>query len=339
MVSLFTFPLLLYLTGTFPLATPINNLLATPFWSFIFIPLSIVSGLLAFVCPRVSEFLMEGIAKIFEYYSNIPLFEWIYQVNLPINLFLLWFLSSVIFSMVIIKVFPSLGRKLFIISLFCFFSYFLLQKIYNKITFILIPKLIKAEAIILKDKEDYYLYFKENLNNQRFTQIQLVPLLKKLGIKEIRGILYHSHTEDSLNIIRKNFEVRKVYTNMDFELFEDLRIFKFGLEFIPLKDENLWLEFRGISLILFNKWNREVLNFSPEILIFSKVKKIKNDNLEIPLVVFEKSRMEALYFFPKKNYFIFLKEEERIRKFLSRLFFPIIPYIFEEGEINKMVYK
>ncbi|MFN4132347.1 MAG: ComEC/Rec2 family competence protein, partial [Caldimicrobium sp.] len=69
-ISLFTFPFLIYITGYFPLASPINNLIATPMWSLIFIPISIFCALLAFIFPALSKGLLEVMAKIFEFYSD-----------------------------------------------------------------------------------------------------------------------------------------------------------------------------------------------------------------------------------------------------------------------------
>lgn len=335
-VSLFTFPFLIYMTGFFPIATPINNLLATPMWSLIFIPLSLLGALLALICPALAKELLELVAKIFECYSHLPLFEWIYQVSLPVNLFLIWLAFLGIFLALILKLPLKKWVKLGLIAFWIVSTYLFCQELYKEVDYIMIPKLFSHKAILIKDKEDYFLLLKEDFSSPFAINNQLIPLLRKFGVREIKGMYLFS--EGEVRAFKENFILGRVYSPADFEIFEDLKIFKFNTELISLGEGKYLLEFKGISLILLGKdFKWQIDELSGEIFYF--IEKGKPKKYKAPLEIFEKKRYTTLYFFPKEENFLVLDEGQRQKSFFLRLFFPLIPYILEVGEIKKIPYQ
>ncbi|MFN3920985.1 MAG: ComEC/Rec2 family competence protein [Caldimicrobium sp.] len=336
-ISLFTFPFLIYMTGYFPLASPINNLIATPMWSLIFIPISIFCALLAFIFPTLAQGLLDLMAKIFEFYSDIPLFEWIYQLSLPVNLFLLWLASMGIFMAIMLRLPLKNWLKFGLILFGILFSYFSLQKLYKKVDFIFIPKLFSHRAILIKEKENYFLLLKEDFQNPLILKNQLLPLLRKFGVKEIKGVYLFSEVND-LKLFKEYFSLGRVYSASDFEIFGDLKIFKYSTELIPIESGIYLLEFKGITLILVDK-DIKVPNrgLSAEIVYYSGKKRAKESNA--PLEIFEKKRNSSLYLFPKEGKFLVVEEVDKEKSYLLRLFFPLIPYILEVGELKEVDYQ
>jgi competence protein ComEC len=213
-VSLFVFPFIIYINGTFPLATPINNLIATFFWSFIFIPSSIFIALLSFLNENIALNLANILANIFDYYIKIPFFEWTYRFKLPINLVIL----SIIFSLLIfifLSHFIKNYKKYLLWCLISFIFYLLIYYLYEKIFYILIFDVGRASANLIKNKNSFILidtgpnYFKDF----NWTKVYLLPVLNKLGVEVIDlAIISHPDLDHSggLETLKKHFYVKKV---------------------------------------------------------------------------------------------------------------------------------
>jgi len=196
----------------------------------------------------------------------------------------------------------------------------------------MIPRLFCMKALLVKEGKDFYLIEqkdKECASLER--ENYFFPLLKKLGISEIKGLLIlskdHSQEEDdsleTLSKYQKNFRIDQVFTFFDLE--EEKRLFKPGLEVLfPSKDFFI-LEFWGLTLG------------------YEMERKREKGSLIIPEVAFNMRsertlRKEAYFFFPKEHYILELKESERRANFLDNLFFPLLPYYKDEGRGTRLFY-
>lgn len=316
MVSLFTFPLLIYANGEFPLATPFNNLLATPFWSFIFIPFSILSAILAMLYQPLAGFIMERIGDIFSLYIQFPLFSWIYRSSLPVNLFLLWFFFLCLWGVLFFNFPLKKGYQILCISLFGLLSNLSLCYLYQKASFVFIPKELTQKALLIKEKADFYLIVKETKESEIERSYLLIPFLKKLGVKNLKALLFLSE-EAPLKDYQKAFYIEKIYTLSDYELFEDLRLFKTGIEFIPFQKEQYLFEFQGLT-ILWNEAGKDLL--LPGIEVYYK---LRGRSKEVDaFILSERERFSATFLFPEDSYLIILEEKDKRASFWRNLFFP-----------------
>lgn len=213
-VSVFVFPFVIYINGTFPLSTPFNNVIATFFWSFIFIPGSILVAILSFFNENVAINLANLLAYIFDFYIKLPFFEFLYKFKLPVNLVILLAILSFITFAFFHKFFRSY-KKYFYWIMTVFLFYFLFYVLYTKAFYILIFDVGKANAILVKNKESNILIdtgpnYSKNFN---WTKIYLVPVLNKLGIDVIDlVIISHPDLDHSggLSTIKEYFYVKKV---------------------------------------------------------------------------------------------------------------------------------
>jgi len=331
-VSLFTLPIILYLAGEIPLATPLNNLIATPFWSFIFIPLSIFSALLSLIWDAPAKIIMEITSSIFYYYSQIPLLHLLFRPEIPVNLSISLFLF-IFFLFCTLSAFSLRNFLRFSIILLSFIVFYgLLKELYQRINLVMVPRLFCMNVLVVKEGKDFYLIEwgdKECATLEK--EIYLFPLLKKFGVSEIKGLLLlskeHSQEEDDsweiFSKCQKNFRINQFFTSFDLE--EEKRLFKPGLEvLIPSKDFFI-LEFKGLTL----GYERE--------------RRKEKGSLIIPEVAFslrsERTlRKEAYFFFPKENYILELKESERRANFLDNLFFPLLPFYNDRGRGDRLYY-
>ncbi len=316
MVSLFTFPFLVYATGEFPLATPLNNLLATPFWSFVFIPFSILSALLALIYPPLAGFVMERIGEVFSFYMHFPLFSLPGRSALPVNLLLLWLFFITLLGGLFFRMTFRRGIKIATLILMVPLSYLGLSYFYQRVSFVLIPRALTQQALLIKDREDFYLVVKEGKGSEVERSYLLIPLLKKLGVKELKALLFLSE-EASFRDYQRAFSIGKTYTLSDFELFEDLRVFRPGLEFVPLQKGLYLLEFQGLSILWDEGLKERAL---PGIEVYYRVK--GRSKMRKTQGIFEKERTSATFLFPEESYFIVLDERDRGASFLGKSLFP-----------------
>ncbi|BAU22702.1 hypothetical protein THC_0304 [Caldimicrobium thiodismutans] len=316
-VSLFTLPFLIYINGEFSLATPLNNLLATPFWSFIFIPLSILSAMLALVSQTLATFIMERVGDIFSLYIQFPLFNWIFRSSLPVNLFLLWLFFLFLLGAVMLYFFVKRWIKIFCIALLSLLTYFSLSNLYKRTSFVFIPKELTQQALLIKDQGDFYLIVKETPESKIERSYILIPILKKLGVNNLKTLLFLSE-EGALKDYQKAFDIEKTYTLSDYELFEDLRLFKAGTEFIPLQRGQYLFEFKGLTIF----WDEVGKDLSlPGVEVYYKLRG-KSKERE-GLFLFEKGRFSATFLFPEDSYLIIWDEKDKKISFWNKLFFPL----------------
>ncbi|MCS7199215.1 MAG: ComEC/Rec2 family competence protein [Caldimicrobium sp.] len=339
-ISLFTFPLLLLMAGEISLATPINNLIATPFWSLVFIPGTIFIALIALVYPPIAKPLMEFLAELFSHYMKIPLFTWQYSPPLPVNLFLLWGLIVILLGFFLFKL-PSLkGLKgLYKVALWFGISWLTfagLKTLYDRVNIIIVPKYKTLRAILLKEGKEFYLIVSENKYFSTEREFKLFPLLKKLGIRSLEGLFHLGGESLEERALKerwlRHFEVRNFYSLRDLELWADLKIFKPALEVIPLTGESFLIEFKGLTLIWGEKnYKYQASKIEGEILIHPSGK-ILRDKIRGEIIL-ERERKASFYLLPKDTYYLYLDEVERQKSFLSRFLFPL--YFVEKENLNK----
>ncbi len=229
-VSVFVFPFIIYLNGTFPLATPVNNILATFFWSFIFIPGALLIALISFLSEGIAIKLANILAYIFDLYIKIPFFEFTYRFKIPVNLVILWLILSFIVFIFFHRVFRGY-KKYFFCIIAVFMVYALLYFFYNRTFYILVFDVGKANAILVKN-EDFNILIDTGPNyfkNFNWTNHYLVPVLNKLGV-DVIDLIIVSHPDldhsGGLGTMRKYFYVKKVVSgNFKAEDWEKVNIF------------------------------------------------------------------------------------------------------------------
>lgn len=320
LVSLFLFPLIIKISGEFPLATPINNLIATPFWSFLFIPLSIFSALLSFFSQSLAALIIEFTAKIFSLYQKIPFFEFTFRPSLPVNILFFWCILSLFFGIILWKIKMRTYYKIGVFLILCGAGYFLFKSLYIKTSFIFLPKFFTMRAYVIKAAQKFYLITEEESERSYLERKTLfIPLLKKFGIREIEGVLFLE--EAPLEDYQKNFPIKEIYHQIDLFLQKE-RIFREGPEFIFLSSKAYLIEFNGFSLIQYRG---------------SKKPRLKAE-FYLNSYVDTNKRKATYFFFPKENYILFLNERDRRKDFLTLLLFPLLPYYLEEKDSLKLYY-
>ncbi|MCS7149837.1 MAG: ComEC/Rec2 family competence protein [Caldimicrobium sp.] len=332
MVSLFTFPFIISLNGEFPLFTPINNLLATPLWSLIFIPGSIFVALLAFISPSLAREIVELLAELFSLYMKIPLFSWQLATSLPVNIFMFWLMFNLILGIYLWKL-PMVKSHKLALGLFVpWLSFAALKGLCDKTNLIMIPKFNNLVVFIIKEESRYFLVVSEDKRGLLEREKRLYPLLKRSGIRELEGVLYLSDSPLEESSLRRDwsrhFKVKSFYMSYDYEIFESLRLFKPATEVIPLEGDKLILEFKGLT-ILYKKKHLHKEDFSPQREFTILPHRSKWGLPDKGEVIYENERDSALYLYPKGSYILYLSEKKRREGLLSRLLFPLVPYWVE----------
>ncbi|MFN3568579.1 MAG: ComEC/Rec2 family competence protein, partial [Caldimicrobium sp.] len=293
LVSLFTFPFLLSVSGNFPLATPINNLLVSAFWSFLFIPFSIISAFLAFFLPSLATSLMELNAWLFNFYIKLPLFEWLFSLSLPVNLFLLWLALLAIFFLIFMKLLRKKVSAIFITFLVGSFSYIGLQDLHNRVDYVLIPKYFNSQVFLIKDKKEYFLFINNESDNDYFKN-QLITLLRKFGVRELRGV-YVNGEGNIVSTLKEHFEVLSFSTSFEVEVMKLTRLFKPGVEIIPIEGMGYLVEVKGLSFFLNNNIKESIIVTFPYEVFFTVKRLSRGQAINSPVRIYEKERMKALY--------------------------------------------
>ncbi len=339
-ISLLLFPILIYRIGYFSIATPINNLLASAFWSFIFIPFSLLSSLIYFLDETLAKYIMNTIATIFEWYMKIPLFNWLYIPSFSVNLVLICFLICPIAYFLIQRLAKNwknlrqyyIKYLSLIFSFFVFFLiYYLVEKLYQQTDLIIVFKDRNFPHILMKNQDKFALLLNLKPKDVQPYKAKYFPIYYKLGISNFECVVNFAPFNPH-QVFSKDFEVRNVSTleerkYLDLEVC-DPRMF----ELIELKEGAHFLEFKGltIALVLHGKSS---LALPAELSILLQEPKNKN-NFPSKIWYLEGERQSALILIPKKKYVLLFSEKERRASFLAYFLFPFVPYYFE-GNIGK----
>ncbi len=224
MVSLFVFPLILLIGGSFSLGTPLNNVIAGFFWGFIFIPLATFSALLVFLNQNLALKTALFLERAFSFYSKLPFLKIEFSPCLPVNLILfLYFLAPVLaflfWKRVKSPIFAILKTGACLVLFYFFFLF-----AWSRIPMITLFDVGKGDAILIKlpsEGSSYYVLWDTGpnfgkKNGFNWTKFYLVPVFKKLGIKSI-DLIVISHPDldhsGGYSTIKKYFSVEEVVTS------------------------------------------------------------------------------------------------------------------------------
>ena len=341
-ISLVLLLILLYRIGYYAIATPINNLFASAFWSFIFIPLSLLSALIYFLDETLAKYLMEFIATIFKWYMEIPFFDWLYISSLSVNLLLISFLIFLLVYFTNQKIIQKLNFKFsfyvkcfpFLLTLLFFIlTYYFFEKFYQKTDYIIVFKDKNFPHILLKNQDKFALLLNLKSEDIKPYKAKYFPIYYKLGVSSFECVVNFSRF-NPYRVFSKDFEVRNVSTLEEKKYLEievcDPKMF----ELIELKEGAYFLEFKGLTLALvFHR--KQSLLLPAEVSIFLPKPKDEKD-LPTESIYLEGERQSALILVPKEKYALLFSEKERRDSFLAYFFFPFVPYYFEDN-IGKII--
>ncbi|RLG12797.1 hypothetical protein DRN73_01480 [Candidatus Pacearchaeota archaeon] len=336
-VSIFIFPIILYINGSFPLGTPFNNIIATGFWSFIFIPFSIFIAILSLFSETLAIKLSYLLGIFFNFYNKIPFLEISYTPNIPVNLFLIWIFISLVFFFIIKNKF-SKYKFILINSIIFIILYFLISILYHKIFFITVFDVGKGEAILIKNPEgisSHYILWNTGPNfvkfsNFNWTRIYLLPVFKKLGINEINTIFISNldlHYKGGLETINKYFKIEKIFAGNCELYWEDFEII-YLVDFIKkphvIKDQDLeiYLIPKKENLIGYFEYKGLTGFFAENI---SKIKNFKNKIYFLPSEIVVSSYKTTNWLNKKFNFIkpkiIIISDKSKIKKEIKSFIF------------------
>ena len=358
-VSLILSPIIIYMAGSFPLATPLNNLIAGFFWSFLFIPLSFIIAFLSFFFPSLALSLSHFLEKCFHLYLAIPLPSPCFIPEIPVNLIFLTivlsFSSFFIFYCFVLKRknFKKIPQPILMILFFCinlsiFYKTFL--ELCERVPAIIFFDTPGEVSILFKTgrgfQQNYFLFatltdakssFKE------WTLSRISASLKKLGINEFS--IFEFKNENIFPDVYSFFLSQGLKVKRK-PLFEDslfLRTPEGKAEFFFFKNPFLfYAEVQGLTFLyskepqlkkLFLAKLKRRLIFS-EVCLFksgSRLFAIKNYQVLQWLkprfwIMRDVFKNGAFYLFPEKTYFLICTEAGRRKNFWTSLFFPFVPY-------------
>jgi len=348
LISLILLPLMLYRIGYFSVATPVNNLIASFFWSFIFILLSLLSALIYFVNDDLAKILIEVVGVIFKWYMKIPLFDWIYIPSLSVNLLTLYFLVLPFFFFLIQKlVIKESSKKILslkpfakILSLLFVFTFLILlynvfNFFYKKTDFVIVFKDKNFPHILVKNQDKYSLLVNLTAKDIDVFKAKYFPVYYKLGVKRFECVFNFSPF-NPYSIFSRDFEVKKVSTVEEIRYLEnevcDPRMF----ELIPLDEQAYILEIKGLTLLL-GFSSKVSLVIPAELSIFYNKPK-NREILPFDDVYVESERQSAIIILPKDGYALVFSERERRASELAYFLFPFVPYYFEGSFAKKIVF-
>lgn len=324
-VTLFTAPLVLKISGSIPIFSPINNLLYGSIWSFIYIPGAIFSALIAFANQDIAKFIMENLASVFNFFIDFPFPRVNYTLDIPYNFFLFALLTALMISLIGYKVSKKLTYSVGLFLIIYISISLFLKTIYNYYFLIIIPKFYNERAIIIKDRKAYYLIYRIN-EKSKMERIEVEPLLRKFGISKIDIVLFgNSLNEQSINTIRKvinKFDVGKIF------FYEDLlsgveRIIDLNREIIPIDESMFLIEFNGLSILSCNEFMRKMLVPSGIEIIYTE--KLSKDFPRGHFYIVEEiKRNSALLFLTEGEKIEVIKADNLSSDVLSWFLFPIV---------------
>lgn len=332
LATLFTAPLILKISGSIPLFSPINNLIYTPIWSFLFIPGSIICALISFLNVEVAKILMENIASVFEFFINFPFLKSKISLTIPFNQFLLILLLTFSLAIVILKTLKRPLLAIFIAILFFILSHLYLKVINDDYFMIIIPKLYKERAIIVKDTEISLLILRIKENGQ-IAKLEIEPMLRKFGISRLDAIVIENPLNEKnflkLEKLNDRFEIDKIYFYDDL-LNNDQKIFDLNRELIPI-DENMYLlEFYGLTILIINGTLKKMLIPQGIEIIYTDLlfNSFENKNT---FIIEERSRESAIVIVKKDSDFYLVPFSKVNMDVLTWFLFP---FLLPDGAIR-----
>ena len=295
-VSLAVFPFLIYIGGEFPIATPLNNLIATGFWSFCFIPLSLLTAIIALFSPDLAVFPGELLGKLFNIYSKIPFFEAVFVPKIPANLMIASFVACFLIFLVL---YPRLKNKAFIITLLLFIIFYQgAEFLYRKVSFAAVFPLKRKNEILIFSQGKAFCFSRECEKNPK-----LISNFKKLGITHIKV----------LNRLNQNPKFLNLAGIWYWEHPSGLTV-----AFIPagFRCKNLKTNF---------------LKIPAEVIITEKsfrgFKKLAKDEFKSRIALGRELK-DLVYIFPQSSIGLMCRETEKVKNFWQEVFFPLSPYFF-----------
>lgn len=301
-ISFLIFPLILYINGTFPLFTPINNIIATFFWSFIFIPGSILSAFLVFLNENLAKYLIEIVTIIFKIYSKIPFFEENISFSLPCNLVFLFYLF--LFICIVLKFLYRFNLIFFILGIFFLIVIYLG---YKNVFYVTILDVGRANAFVIKSQEKVILIDTgpnyQDKTEFNWTKFYVEPVLRKLGVKMI-DFLFISHPDvdhaGGYNHIKKSFFVKEaitgkfrpedwekispLYSLSEVENIQGIRLNQMEMLLLPGKKEYLEKSINRESLVLYVEYKGLTLLFPGDIDV-DRFYRMKIEEVVLPVEV------------------------------------------------------
>ncbi len=293
-IFILLFPFLLYINGEVSFSGPLNNLVGGLFWGFVIIPLSVVLLFMVFLSPQWAEKFSYLLQKCGELFFGFPFLKWTFSPGLPVNLFILWFLFSILTFFLLRKFvkkgFPFWGLLIVILILF----YLGIDGLYKRSLFMVyvnVPSVV-GKLMIIKYK-----------NNHNFLRIyergyHAPGFVKKFGIKRLDLIIlplrnYHKILKGfsrEFFIKGVSFKRKEKINGFEFWRFDKFDVYEFreGLTVIYLKKE----EKKGL---------REAERLSPELIIDKNTKSfllfpMKRKFLLCPLQDYPQNLLDFLLF-------------------------------------------
>ncbi len=223
-VSLLIFPLILFIDGSFPIGTPLNNLIAGAFWGFVFIPLSIFSALLSFINQDLALKTALFLGKTFSFYSKLPFWEYQLSFSLPVNLIISLCILTPILMFFLWRRKKTLISAVLTTTVCLVAFYFVFLFFYLKIPMITVFDVGKGDAILIKvpsKESSYYVLWDTGPNFGKksgfnWTKFYLVPVLKKLGVNAF-DLIAVSHPDldhsGGFSTIKKCFFIEEEITS------------------------------------------------------------------------------------------------------------------------------
>ncbi len=334
-ITLLLLPLFLYRIGYIAFGTPFNNLLATFFWSFIFIPFSLLSAFLYFLNEDLAKLLMELVGWIFSWYLKIPFWDRIYSLSLPVNLFLIALALSLFLAFLWQRFYTKIWESFLVFLLSFVFIYQIFSFFHQKTNYLIVFKDYKFPHILVKDRGNFLLILNHSHDTFPVLKTLYLPIYQKIGLSELHLILNFSNF-NVYDLLKKDFNVYRSYTLEEIKYLDLSFLHQGNFELIEIGDGSYLLEFNGLSIGLFT--GRKYLKDLPVSFELELGNPKDGGSFDGALKLPEKLRKEALLIFPKDTYALLCKEQERRTSFFTYFLFPIVPYYLQNGFCQRVDY-
>jgi len=188
-VSVIICPLLILLSGKFPLGTPLNNLIAGIFWGSIFIPGALIIAVIALISYAPAYFLAKILGKLFIFYASLPFIEWTFIPSIPAGLFFVIYVL-VLATFILINTYSSYGKALLVSLSLGLGSYLLFSFLNSKICQVIIYTGHRYSQVYITSQRRSWC-----LGRYCEKSFKMVSTLRKLGISLVKKL----NKNDSLN--------------------------------------------------------------------------------------------------------------------------------------------